>query len=393
MKNNCGGRVFDKGPETSRITLTLRPATTAKEPLLFEQKHQLLVSLRLSRHPQTESGPVLGKRAGVHFGKKRRNPGTPSPDPLPWTLFCWTPPKISRFFFPQTLPCSLSFFSSGGSASRPRGFHTTAREPKRAHLRVLALQTPPSFHEKTPRERERKKDTRRHPEREKMSENGSGRVKKKKTEILGSPTLRTPSLQPSHFLQVWASTPLGPHTSGPQRRNPERWNAGMYLTQAPSYDEIEHQMPSFRVDSLVQRVARQRFAICCHLLQSNITGCQNQFLDDIVLYVPNPRRQPRERGPGIAHAAPASTHRKDSPGSPRDQPFPVKEGNSAASSTTAGCPRSASDCHDVHASKGCKAVSHRVHSCSPPGSGTRPRPPPPGGKKKCGWLKGQKDQD
>ena len=52
-------------------------------------------------------------------------------------------------------------------------------------------------------------------------------------------------------------------------------------------DEIEHQMPSFRMNSLIQRVAR-------HLLPasaSNTAGCQNQFLDDIVLYVPNPRWQ------------------------------------------------------------------------------------------------------
>ena len=33
----------------------------------------------------------------------------------------------------------------------------TAREPKRAHLRVPALQTPPKFHERTPREEERMK--------------------------------------------------------------------------------------------------------------------------------------------------------------------------------------------------------------------------------------------
>ena len=33
------------GPESSRITLTPRPTMTAKEPLLLEQKHQLLVSL------------------------------------------------------------------------------------------------------------------------------------------------------------------------------------------------------------------------------------------------------------------------------------------------------------------------------------------------------------
>ena len=45
--------------------------------------------------------------------------------------------------------------------------HTTAREPKRAHLRV-PLQTPPKFHEKTPREGRRERIFRR--EREKKSE-------------------------------------------------------------------------------------------------------------------------------------------------------------------------------------------------------------------------------
>ena len=34
---------------------------------------------------------------------------------------------------------------------KPPGFHTTAREPKRAHLTAPALQTP-KLHEKTPRE-------------------------------------------------------------------------------------------------------------------------------------------------------------------------------------------------------------------------------------------------
>ena len=55
----------------------------------------------------------------------------------------------------------------------PPGFHTTAREPKRAHLSVPALQTPPKFHEKTPRER-------------RMNEISGGK-EKKKSEILGGP--------------------------------------------------------------------------------------------------------------------------------------------------------------------------------------------------------------
>ena len=39
----------------------------------------------------------------------------------------------------------------------PKDGATTAREPKRAHFRALALQTPPKFHEKTPRERQRER--------------------------------------------------------------------------------------------------------------------------------------------------------------------------------------------------------------------------------------------
>ena len=55
-----------------------------------------------------------------------------------------------------------------------RGFTRKPENSKRAHSRVPALQTPPKFHEKTPRERKKK------------SENGGGRGKKKR-EILGGP--------------------------------------------------------------------------------------------------------------------------------------------------------------------------------------------------------------
>ena len=54
----------------------------------------------------------------------------------------------------------------------PPGFHTTVREPKRAHVSP-ALQTPPKFHERTP-------------EREEQNEFCGGRGKKK-SEILGGP--------------------------------------------------------------------------------------------------------------------------------------------------------------------------------------------------------------
>ena len=64
----------------------------------------------------------------------------------------------------------------------PPGLHTTTRTSKRAHLSVPALQTPPKFHEKTPREI-RKNEI-------------SGKREQKKREILGLP-------------------PFGPHPSGP----------------------------------------------------------------------------------------------------------------------------------------------------------------------------------
>ena len=53
----------------------------------------------------------------------------------------------------------------GDPQFRP-GFHTTVREPKRAHLRVPTLQTPPKFHGKT--------------QREKKNEIGAGEGKKAK---------------------------------------------------------------------------------------------------------------------------------------------------------------------------------------------------------------------
>ena len=68
----------------------------------------------------------------------------------------------------------------------PPGFHTTAREPKRAHLRVPALQTKTKFHEKTPRERQKERKW--------------AREREKKRETLGSPTfgprLRGPTSRP-----------------------------------------------------------------------------------------------------------------------------------------------------------------------------------------------------
>ena len=67
---------------------------------------------------------------------------------------------------------------------------------KRAHLRVAALQTPPKFHVKTPRERKRAKM-------------GAGVGK---TRNFGPPRLRTPT--------TLRAAPLGPHPWGPHTWGP-----------------------------------------------------------------------------------------------------------------------------------------------------------------------------
>ena len=89
-------------------------------------------------------------------------------------------PKISRFFL---LPSEISLFvlfvefwwcskrqgaqmctfgvlwlwCEAPAAPKKPGFHTTAREPKCAHLRVPALPNTTKNHEKTPRERQRER--------------------------------------------------------------------------------------------------------------------------------------------------------------------------------------------------------------------------------------------
>ena len=87
---------------------------------------------------------------------------------------------------------------------------------KRAHFRAPALQTPPKFHERTPRER-------------KKNENCGGRREKKArnfgpptlrgSTLLGStlrgPTLRGPTLRGPTFSRFGASTLWALHSSGP----------------------------------------------------------------------------------------------------------------------------------------------------------------------------------
>ena len=74
------------------------------------------------------------------------------------------------------------------------GFHTPVREPKRAHLRVLAFKNPTKFHEKTPKET--------HKERKWVLE------RKTRATFL-APTLRGPTLRGPIF------SGFGPHPLAP----------------------------------------------------------------------------------------------------------------------------------------------------------------------------------
>ena len=135
-------------------------------------------------------------------------PGPPPPLALRRTtqnfaLFCFSlPPEISffllslgvllvefwRFLKAGTLKCA--HLGSRRPRSR-RGFTRQPENSKRAHLRAPALQTPPKFHEKTPREKE---------ERMKFPE---GERKKR--------------------AKFWAPHPSGPQPFGPQLGHPVGW--------------------------------------------------------------------------------------------------------------------------------------------------------------------------
>ena len=89
------------------------------------------------------------------------------------------PPPLRRLPFRQTAQIFALFFPS--PATR-QGFTRQHENSKRAHSRVPALQTPPKFHDRTPRKEERTKM-------------GAGEGKKK--------------------AKFWASHPSKPHLSGP----------------------------------------------------------------------------------------------------------------------------------------------------------------------------------
>ena len=85
-----------------------------------------------------------------------------------------------------------------------RGFTRQPENSQRAHLRVTALQTPPKFHEKTPRERE--------------EERKWAREREKKARNFGPPAFRSPPFGPPPF---WA-----PHLRAPPLEPPRRGSPG-----------------------------------------------------------------------------------------------------------------------------------------------------------------------
>ena len=127
---------------------------------------------------------------------------------------------LARFYFGQVLLWPIFFLCVCvvWAACRPPGFRATAREPKRAHLRVPSFKNTTKIpredpqrdkkkrHEKTPRER--KKDTRRHPKREREKKAKMEAREGKKREILGLPPFGPPNLWVPTFLG------LGPHPPG-----------------------------------------------------------------------------------------------------------------------------------------------------------------------------------
>ena len=99
-------------------------------------------------------------------------------------------------FWPPSLVTLFTF----KNVNNPKHLHTYTPQPensKRAHLSVPALQTPPKFHEKTPRER-------------RQNEISGGREQNKR-EILGSPPVRAPTK--NKIGQMWSgqirSTKIG----------------------------------------------------------------------------------------------------------------------------------------------------------------------------------------
>ena len=105
-----------------------------------------------------------------------------------------SPPRPAR---------SLAQLQEPHTHARRDGHELRAGEARRAHLRVPAHQTPPKFHEKTPREREEERKWRR----------GEG----KKREILCLPPFCRPTLRGPTSSGFGPPTLRSSHPSGPHR--------------------------------------------------------------------------------------------------------------------------------------------------------------------------------
>ena len=129
---------------------------------------------------------------------------------------------------------------------------------KRAHFRVPALPTPPKFHEKTPREREKERKWGR--EREKSAKFWASRLRALTLRAptlhcpkLGAPTLRTPTLGALTFSRS------GPHSSGPRPFGPLPFERR--LSRPPLFLGLGSYVPHF------YHVARL-FFLCVFLIVS-----------------------------------------------------------------------------------------------------------------------------
>ena len=194
------------GEGTRKDTKRLRSEDILRICILWVQRTEKC------HHQQTENNAVslfveLGDSRVPHTKFKGRKKRTSTPT-FP------NIPKTARFFWQAHVQLVILVHVR---------LHTTAREPKRAHLRVPALQTPPDFHEKTPRER---KDTRRPQSKKKKRENGAGRGKKKARKFVwadvkscgGWSCGSVPAAAFRRFFPKWAPTRFpytGPDSSFP----------------------------------------------------------------------------------------------------------------------------------------------------------------------------------
>ena len=107
-------------------------------------------------------------------------------------------------------------------ALKPPGFHTTAREPKRAHLRVPAFNHTTKIQKRRPPEREKERKWRR--EREKRAKFWAVQrraVRRRAVPREGGPArgrscgraVRTTQTTPPHTIWIFTPRKSGPHTT------------------------------------------------------------------------------------------------------------------------------------------------------------------------------------